>query len=222
MQQQIFQSACRRTLGIAVISLMAAASGMQAATVTFNNLIAGVTSYGFDGDGDTVADVIFSTTDPLGFNTSGPGPFQLYVYQQGLEGTSTLNPDLRVDFLHGATGSIQFGFAVNAMAAGPSVFASLELFDALNNSLGSATVLGARFPIPPIQSTFTEGQLTLGFSGTAAYGLFNFSSSSTTGRYFLDNFTGTFGSTETVPEPRSIGLVVFGATLIARLRRKRS
>ncbi|MFN7936836.1 MAG: hypothetical protein U0R19_26180 [Bryobacteraceae bacterium] len=206
----------------AVIVLVVMASQMRAATVTFSNLISGVTSYGFDGDGDTVADVVFSTTDPLGFNTSGPGPFQLYVFQQGLEGTSLLNPDLRVDFLHGATGSIQFGFAVNAMVAGPAVFATLELFDALNNSMGSATVFGARFPIPPIQSTFTEGQLTLPFSGTAAYGLFNFSSSSSTGRYFLDNFTGTFGSTENTPEPCSIGLVLIGVTVIAQLGRKRS
>ena len=68
-----------------------------AATVTFDNLVAGVTSYGFDGDGDTIHDVIFQTADPLGFNTSGPGPFQVYVQQAGLEGTSLLNPDLRVD-----------------------------------------------------------------------------------------------------------------------------
>ncbi len=154
-----------------VALLMPLAACLQGATVTFSNLVAGATSYGFDGDGDTIADVVFSTTDPLGFNTSGPGPFQLYVYQAGLEGTSLLNPDLRVDFLHGATGSIQFGFAVNSQAPGANVFAGFQLFDAGNNLLGSATVLGARFPIPPIQSTFAEGQLSLMFSGRAAYGL---------------------------------------------------
>lgn len=191
----------------------------HAATVTFNDLIAGVVSYGFDGDGDTVADVIFSTTDPLGFNTSGPGPFQLYVYQAGLEGTSLLNPDLRVDFLHGATGSIQFGFALNSFAPGPTVFASFELFDANGLSLGSATVPGLRYPIPPIQSTFTEGSLTLNFSGTAAYGLFNFSSASSTGRYFLDNFSGTFGSTEVVPEPSAGAFLLLGLAALALRRR---
>lgn len=102
-------------LTTALLLCVAASPRCHAATVTFSNLIAGVTSYGFDGDGDTIADVIFSTSDPLGFNTSGPGPFQLYVTQPGLEGTSLLNPDLRVDFLHGATGSIQFGLGVSIL-----------------------------------------------------------------------------------------------------------
>lgn len=71
---------------VLLLLCVTASSRCHAANVTFSDQIAGVTSYGFDGDGDTIADVIFSTADPLGFNTSGPGPFQLFVNQPGMEG----------------------------------------------------------------------------------------------------------------------------------------
>ena len=36
----------------------------NAAILTFDDIITGATSYSFDGDGDTIDDVIFTTTDP--------------------------------------------------------------------------------------------------------------------------------------------------------------
>jgi hypothetical protein len=206
-----------KVLGVRVgswaLSLLAfvAVNPASAAVVTFDTVVSGQTSFGFDGDGDGVNDVIFTTTDPDGFNTIGPGLNQSYVHEPGLEGTSELNPDLRVNFLNGASGSIAFGFALNSSVASPSSFASLELFDASNASLGSISVPGAFTSTPGGTSSYPEGRLTLNFSGTAAYGLFNFESQG--GRYIIDDFEGVFGSTEPVgeiPEPASVALLGIG------------
>jgi len=68
----------------------------QAVVLTFDDAIVGATSYSFDGDGDSIDDVIFSTTDLSGFNTVGPGTNMSYIEQPGLEGSTIF--DLRVDF----------------------------------------------------------------------------------------------------------------------------
>lgn len=192
----------------------------QAATVTFDTLVTGQTSFGFDGDGDSINDVIFSTTDPNGFNTIGPGVNQSFIHEPGLEGTSLLNPDLQVDFVNGAVGSISFGFALNSSSAGPAYFANFELFDASNVSLGNVTVTGAYTTTPLGQSSFPEGQVVLSFSGIASYGLFNLESEF--GRLIIDDVQGTFGSTESVPEPASGMLLAGGVAALWASRRWRS
>ena len=117
---------------------MAAISPLaSAALVTFDDVVIGETSHAFDSDGDNVDDVVFSTTDPLGFNTTGPGANQQFIDEPGLEGTSDLDPDLRADFLNGATGSLAFGFALNSGVESDDYVASLSVFDAAGNLLGS-------------------------------------------------------------------------------------
>ena len=191
---------------------------VQAALLTFDDAVSGATSYSFDGDGDLIDDVIFSTTDPLGFNTIGPGPFQAYIDEPGLEGTTLLNPDLRVDFLVGAVNSITVGFALDSTSVSPVNTASLALFDASDNLLGSATVVGDKFDLGGgVFSTFVEGQISIVFSGQAAYGLFDFATSP--GRYIIDNFEGTFGSSEPVPEPTT--MVVLGCVSVGMLGARR-
>jgi hypothetical protein len=194
---------------LAALTLAAcvAAGRAEAAIITFDTVIAGQTSFGFDGDGDTVNDVIFSTTDPSGFNVVGPGTNQNFIQEPGLEGTSTLNPDLRVDFLNGASGSISFGFALNST---DEVFAttSFNLFDAADNLLAAATEPGFFTITGNGISDFPEGEVHVTFSGIAAYGLFDFESEF--GRYIIDNFEGTFGGTETVPEPAAAPLLGLG------------
>ena len=100
-------------------------SPAQAALITFDTVVTGQTSFGFDGDGDGINDVIFSTTNPAGFNITGPGPNMTFIHEPGLEGTSLLNPDLTVNFLRGATGPLAFGFALNSSISDPSFFASI-------------------------------------------------------------------------------------------------
>lgn len=213
--------------GIAVLSTVLM-SHAGAAIITFDDALSGQTTYDFDGDGDSTVDVRFSTTDPGGFNTVGPGPNMNYVNEPGLEGTSTLNPDLRVDFLNGAVGTLRFGFALLSSAS-PSYFANFRVFDANNNELGSATTAGAYTATSFGQSDYPEGIVTVNFSGLAAYGLFNFESEG--GRYLMDNFEGTFGSTEAAeiaaggtdtPEPATTALLGAGLAGIALLRRRLS
>ncbi|HRY18755.1 MAG TPA: PEP-CTERM sorting domain-containing protein [Candidatus Competibacteraceae bacterium] len=179
----------------------------SAAIITFDDLISGETSYGFDGDGDGISDVLFTTLDPFGFNTIGPGSFQSYIDEPGLEGTTLLSTDLRVDFLRGAIGNLSFGFALNSAVSDPAYFASLQVFDATNTLLATQSVVGNFSP-----STFPEGQVSAGFSGEAAYATFNFTSQF--GRYIIDNFQGTFGSTErpSIPEPTTLALFGLGLT----------
>lgn len=198
------------------VALLSAAN-IQAAIITFDDLLNGQTSYRFDGDGDSINDVVFSTTDPAGFNTIGPGANQSFINEPGLEATTTLDPDLRVDFLKGALGSISFGFALNSFSADPTYFGYFELFDAANVSLGSATVVGAYTTTPSGLSTFPEGQITVSFAGVAAYGLFNFEAEFQ--RFIIDDFQGNFGSTE-IPEPGSASLLAGGLASIWAIRRR--
>ena len=126
-----------RKISLLLLSAIAAAPlSASAALITFDDAISGETSYSFDADGDSIDDVIFSTTDPLGFNTSGPGPNQSYIDEPGLEGTTSLLPDLRVDFLNGAVGTLQFGFAMS-LGVGLTDGVTFTIFDSTDAVLAS-------------------------------------------------------------------------------------
>jgi hypothetical protein len=138
-----------------------------------------------------------------------------------LEGTSLLNPDLRVAFLRGAVGSLSFGFALNSLTANPAFFASIRVFDASNNLLAQQSVAGAFTTTSSGQSSFPEGLLTVSFAGTAAFATFDFTSQF--GRFIIDDFSGTFGSTErppAVPEPATLALIGIGLAGLAFSRRR--
>lgn len=202
-------------VGIA-FSLSASAN---AAVLTFDDAIVGSTTYLFDGDGDMIIDVILSTADPLGFNTIGPGPNMSYINEPGLEGTTLLNPDLMVNFLIGATGSLSFGYAVSS----PGTTLTFSVYDSSNTLLASIFSTPSYTPTSMGFSSFEEALVSLPFTGTAMYALFDYS---TSGRYILDNFSGTFGSAETptpTPEPGTLLLLgsgVLGLAAYRKLRRK--
>jgi hypothetical protein len=206
-----------RALAISLVPVLFSMNAAQAAVITFSNAISGATSYSFDEDGDLASDVIFSTTDPFGFNTVGPGPNMTYINEPGLEGTTFLSTDLRVDFLHGASGALSFGYAVS----GVGLMINALTFNVYNNSnsLLTSVVSNANYtPIGSGFSSFPEAYVTASFSGIASYATFNFNSSAP--RYILDNFGGNFGSAEAVPEPGSILLMLGGALgLLSRKRR---
>lgn len=124
------------------------------ALLTFDEVVAGATTFAFDGDG--VDDVIFTTTDPSVFNTAGPGANMTYIDEPGLEGTSLLNPDLRVDFQVGAVDSLTFGFALNSFTE--DEFAFFDLYDSLDNLIASVSQVGLyTFPDGFNRSNFPEG-----------------------------------------------------------------
>ena len=220
----------RFALAIFGAALFLAAGGSHAAVITFDEAIAGATSFGFDGDGDGVDDVVFTTTDPSGFNTAGPGPNQNFINEPGLEGTSSLSPDLRVDFLNGASDSIGFGFA---LSTGLETFGvDFSIFDAGDVLLGSQSATAEFGSFGPGTTGFPEGQVSLAFAGVASYATFDFNNDP--GRYIIDNFEGTFGSTEEIgggddgpvgtapiPEPGSASLFALGGILVGAALRRR-
>jgi len=191
-----------KKLALAASLSALALSGAQAAEITFDEAIDGATFFDFDGDGDMVVDVRFSTDDPLGFNTVGPGANQTYISEPGLEGTTLLDTDLTVQFLGGAVGTLSFGFAT--IQADTSV--TFTVFDDNDNELGATTVL-ATFDT---NGNFPEALASVSFGGLASYATFNFFGPGE--RYIIDNFNGTFGSTEDrtpdapVPVPGALAL----------------
>jgi hypothetical protein len=164
----------------------------NAAILTFDDLIYGETSYGFDGDGDGVDDVLFTTTDPEGFRTIGPGTNMTYINEPGLEGTSLLATDLRVDFLVGAVNSLSFGFALDSYTEDDT--ATISVYDYSDTLLATVTQNGFYTTTPYGTSSFPEGHISVSFSGVATYATFDFTSD--WGRFIIDNLEGEFGTTE--------------------------
>ena len=209
-------------LSIVVGTLMAfsmSATPTHAALLTFNDAISGATSYAFDGDGDGLNDVILSITDPFGFNTVGPGPNQSYINEPGLEGSTLINPDLRVDFLVGAKDSLRFGFALDDILETVNTWTSFGVYDAAGNLLASDFEYG-KYTTPDgvNPSSYPEGIIEVAFSGMASYALFDFNNDPSGGqRYIIDNFEGTFGTTE-IPEPTTFLLMGIGLVGVSSVR----
>jgi len=209
-----------------MILVLGAVGLVGAATITFDDLLSGVTSYGFDGDGDSIDDVIFSTIDPSGYGTAGPGTNMTYISEPGLEGSTDY--DLRVDFLNQAKGFLNFGFALNDFSETTNTWTSFSVYDADDILLASDFEYGLyTFPNGINPSDFPEGFIETTFSGIASYALFNFNNDATGGqRYIIDNFEGKFGSTEVppidpVPEPSTILLLGGGLLGLGWYGRKR-
>jgi hypothetical protein len=195
-------------LGIVTAGSLAVTPHARAALVTFDEDVQQEASFAFDGDGDGIDDVVFATTDFFGFSTVSFGRTQQFIDDPALEGTSEIDPDLRVDFLNGAINSLSFGFALNSSNEGPQFFASISVFNSSGDLLASASTVGAKDG-----SDFPEGVVDVAFDGIAAYATFNFTSQF--GRYIMDNFAGTFGSTEPIPTPEPAGLALLGLGLLA-------
>jgi len=208
---------CSRIASAAAVAALVVAAPVAAQTITFDDAVDGNPTYNYDSDGDTVADVIFTTPDPNGFFTTGPGEPQAYVDQPGLGSGTGFGPEMRVDFLNGLTGAIGFGFAVDRDDDVPLAL-HFGVFDSSDNLLAdvvSGAFLGG--------SNFPESWVGLTFSGTAAYGLFDFNESEFPA-YIIDNVT--LGSAVpppgAVPEPGTWLMMVGGLAAAGLGMRRRA
>jgi len=154
-----------------------------AETITFDNKVLGERGYAFDGSGDGRADVIFTTSDPLGFNTVGPGFNMNYIREPGLEGSAFINPSLRMDFVAGARSSLTFDFALSTPAE--TGFATIKVYDSNSNLLASRQGTAQFTFNQQMRSSFPEARLSVNFTGTASYATIGFTTDAP--RYIIDN-----------------------------------
>ena len=201
----------------------ASAQSTPSQTIDFETLLATQSVFGFDFNNDGIDDVRFSTTNPGGFNTGGPDPStQVHATGQVLETSSLSAPDIRVDFLGGATGPLQVGFALLTDVGELDQGLLIEVFDQADNQLGATFQRGELLPITTGLgsgvSGFPEGLISVSFPGVASYALLDATTTGT--RFVIDDFTGTF-SPETIPEPGSLAVLGFsGLVLLGRRRKK--
>lgn len=192
--------------------------GVSAQQIDFESLVGGESLFGIDVNADGRTDVRFSTTADGGFNVGGPNPEE-QVFASGLvmETSSMSDPDIRVDFLGGATDSIQLGFALLADVDDPGQGLQLEVFDQLGERLASDFQTGELLSInsPSGLSGFPENLISVSFDGVASYALIDATASGS--RFVIDDFTGTF-LPAAIPEPSG----VLGFALLGLLFRRRS
>ncbi len=215
----------KRVVFLSVLFVIFTCSNAMASVITFDDVIMGETTYSFDSDGDSIYDVIFSTSDPYGFNTVGPGTNMSYILEPGLEGSTEY--DLRVDFLNQAQGYLNFGFALDDFSETSNTWTEFWVYDNVGNLLAHDFEYGLyTTPDGSNPSDFPEGLIETSFSGIASYALFDFNNDVSGGqRYIIDNFEGVFGSTEVppanpVPEPATMFLLGSGLLGLARKRKK--
>ena len=125
-------------------------------------------------------------------------------------------------------GFLNFGFALDDFSETMNTWTSFSVYDSDDNLLASDFEYGLyTLPDGTNSSNFPEGFIETTFSGIASYALFDFNNDASGGqRYIIDNFEGTFGSTEVppvdpVPEPSTILLLGSGLAGLAFYRRKR-
>lgn len=209
-------------LVVAAASLIASAHSASAQVIDFETLVAPPqTVHGVDINDDGIDDVLFSTIDPIGFGNTGPNPAtQLHASGLLLESSSTIDPDIRVDFSGGAIDLLQVGFALLTNVNDPDQGMRLEVFDQFDNQLGSVFQRGELLPLNVSVDTnvsrFPEGRLSLPFEGVASYALID---ATTTGsRFAIDNFGGTFLAAA-IPEPSALALLALGGVFLSGRRR---
>ncbi len=176
--------------------------------------ISGRSMYGFDTNSDSTDDLVFSTTDPAGFNyvhviLGEPNPGS--VFNDYIEVSANNSPSLRVDFVNGTEGDFHLGFAFSPNVEGQHH--NYRVFDSSDNLLPSTVDFSQRDVSGVDTYNNIHSRDTVRFTGLASYALIDSSSS-----FGLRTFSGVFSENDDpiwglpIPVPSAIWL--FGSGLI--------
>ena len=126
----------------------------------------------------------------------------------------------------GAEGSLSFGFALDDFFESTDSWAQFWVYDESGNQLATDFEYGlytSDLSFPGGTSSFPEGRIEMSFVGTAASAVFDFNNNVSGGqRYIIDNFAGTFGTTEQAVPDGGATLFLLGCALLGlpSVRRK--
>jgi len=210
-----FRYQARIAAAAAFVAMMAAGPA-AAQTITFDDAVEGIPFYGYDSDGDSVADVIFSTSDE--FFTVGPGEPQAFIDEPGLGAEVFDGPEMEVDFHNGLSGALGFGYAISNIddEIAPAAL-RFQLFDSNDNLLADVTSDAVRG-----DSRYPENWVGVTFLGVAAYGVFDFDPDKSDA-FIIDNMTlGSAAPPSALPEPATWLMMAggLGAAGFAMRRRR--
>jgi hypothetical protein len=209
-------------------SVLLISHSLQAANIRFESgVVVGSNSYGFDSNDDSVDDVIFSTTDPLGFANenlylNNPEFFAGTINAAVLSVSTNNNPSLRVDFINGVQ-AFTFHY-IFFSSTGHQV--NVDVFDSNHNLLGSS--FAPALSTHANHNTLPNAIFRVPFSGTASYAFIN-ASGNDSARFGIDDFQGLFSSNDlpkfnipsAIPIPAAAWLFVPVLLGLAGIRRRK-
>ena len=204
--------------------------------IDFTGVTAGGTSLTLDTNGDSVDDLIIASQANSTLSIANFASSFAYSEVPVLAHTPANGPEIKLTFLNGLTGSLEFGYTtalncgsetgpVSGFPAKYDMKATVELFSANDTSLGSTSV-PAECTSTAGTPRYAEGKVVIQAPSEASYALINYESSDASFVNFsIDNLTGNFSNTVVAaPNARSVPalplsamwVLIGGLAMIAR------
>ena len=194
----------------ALVLTLSAHSGVSAQEIVdFTGVAAGGTSLTLDTNGDSVDDLTISSQANVNLSIANFVSSFAYSEVPFLAHTAVNGPEIKLTFLNGLTGSLEFGYTtalncgsqtgpVSGFPAKYDMKATVELFSASDALLGSTSV-PAECTSTAGTPRYAEGKVVIQAPSKASYALINYESSDASFVNFsIDNLTGNFSNTATV------------------------
>lgn len=203
-------------------------NSLQAAVIRFgDSVVVGSSSHGVNTNSDSIDDVIFSTTDPLGFSNENPYLDNPEFYADYLAGAVlgiSTNNNIRVDFVNGVRG-FAFNYAFLPSSYGDNQV-RVDVFDNSDSLLGSSS--SSKYG-PSLNINYAPNSIFYSsFLGTASYALIN-ASGNGLDRFGIDDFQSTFSPNDrpelnfssAIPIPATVWLFAPVILGLAGIRRRK-